>query len=353
MSAPRRPVRVLVCDDSAFARKVLRDVLSRSTAIEVVDTARDGIDALEKIATLRPDVITLDLVMPNLDGLGVLAAMPPVDAPRVVVVSSSASESDLVVRALEAGAITAIEKPTALATERLYELAGAVERAVLLAAEAKVHPASATPPVTPAAPFALPRHTRTKLLALGASTGGPRAITRVLAALPASFPVPIAVVLHMPVGYTEAFAARVNETSVLDVQEARDGLELIPGRAIIARAGMHLSVVREGERTVCALDVLPLETPHRPSVDVLFRSAAKLFGADVLGVVLTGMGNDGLAGARDLVAAGAQLIVEDASTCVVYGMPRSVAEAGLAAAEVPIDAMAGEILARIAAGAER
>ncbi|AKF07359.1 chemotaxis-specific protein-glutamate methyltransferase CheB [Sandaracinus amylolyticus] len=346
MSAPHRKVRVLVCDDSAFARKVLRDVLSRSDRIEVVDAARDGIDALEKIATLRPDVITLDLVMPNLDGLGVLAAMPAVDAPRVVVVSSSASESDLVVRALELGAITTIEKPTALATERLYELAGAVERAVLLAAEAKVHPAATATPVTPI--VVAPQAARTKLLVLGASTGGPRAITRVLSALPASFPVPIAVVLHMPVGYTEAFAARVDEASPLEVLEARDGLELVPGRVVVARAGMHLSIVREDERVVCALDVLPLETPHRPAVDVLFRSAAKVFGADVLGVVLTGMGNDGLAGARDLVAANAQVIVEDASTCVVYGMPRSVAEAGLAAAEVPIDAMAAEIVARVA-----
>jgi two-component system chemotaxis response regulator CheB len=212
MSAPRR-VRVLVVDDSAFARKVVREVLAARREIEVVDTARDGIDALEKIATLAPDVVTLDLVMPNLDGLGVLASLRPGPGPRVVVVSTASDDSDVVIAALQAGAIAAVRKPTALATDRLYEMSEDLVGAVMHAASAR----SGIGIVGPARPVSVPPKVRsqTRLVVIGASTGGPQALTRVLAALPASFPAPIAVVLHMPVGYTEAFAKRMDTTCAL------------------------------------------------------------------------------------------------------------------------------------------
>lgn len=329
------PVRVLVCDDSAFARKVIRDVLAQEPGVEVVGTARDGLDALEKIASLRPDVLTLDLVMPHLDGLGLLAELPS-DGPRVVVVSSSAEDSDLVVRALQAGAITSVHKPTALATDRLYEIGSELIRAVLLAGAARpvLEPTPTPVPVPHDVATGTPRF---DLVALGASTGGPRALTRVLEALPANFPIPLALVVHMPVGYTDAFARRLDETCPLEVVEASDGMELRRGRVVVARAGMHLVVERGPTSLVARLGLQPLDTPHRPAVDVLFQSAAAV--GRVLGVVLTGMGSDGMVGARAIRASGGEVLVESASSCVVYGMPRAVVEAGLATDDAPISRM--------------
>ena len=174
----------------------------------------------------------------------------------------------------------------------------------------------------------IPLASRTTLLLVGASTGGPQALTRLIRALPEDFPTPIAIVLHMPVGYTEAFARRIDAEGGLRVAEARAGLELAPGLVVIARAGRHLTFEPVGTEWACKLDYLPTETPHRPAVDVMFRSGAALAGADVLGVVLTGMGNDGVAGARAIDAAGGRVLTEEESSCVVYGMPRSVVEAG-------------------------
>jgi two-component system chemotaxis response regulator CheB len=340
LSTSRR-VRVLVVDDSAFARKVLRLILSRRPEIEVVGVAYDGLDALEQIAELAPDVITLDLVMPHLDGLGVLAGLPQEGAPRVVLVSSSGDDSAAVVAGLQLGAIASVRKPTASATDRLYEMSEPLVEAVLRAAEAR---ASALAPVaaTPVPVARLP--TRTALLVVGASTGGPQAISRLLTSLPESFPVPIAIVLHMPVGYTDAFARRLDEMCALRVVEAADRMALRPGTAIIGRAGLHLSI--ESSSSV-RLVASPTEGPHRPSVDVLFRSAAAALGSQVLGVVLTGMGDDGLAGSRAIVAAGGQVMSQSKASCVVYGMPRCVAEAGLSVEVADIEQMAERIVRRL------
>jgi two-component system, chemotaxis family, protein-glutamate methylesterase/glutaminase len=336
-----RPIRVLVVDDSAFARKILRESLG-VPGIEVVGTARDGFDALEKIAALTPDVVTLDLMMPGLDGIGVLTALTPETAPAVIVCSSAEDTSAMVVHALALGAITMVAKPTALATERLYEVAAPLVAAVRLAASARV--VATGPPPTPARE--LPRAVvRTKLLVIGASTGGPQAIHRIVRGLPAELPVPVALVVHMPVGYTEGFAARLDEHSALRVVEASDGAPLVPGVALVARAGLHLGIHPSGEHVT--LDVLPLERPHRPSVDVLFGTAAAAFGQAALGVVLTGMGDDGLVGSRALIAAGGRVITQSASSCVVYGMPRAVAEAGLSSAVVDLDDMSAAILASL------
>jgi two-component system, chemotaxis family, protein-glutamate methylesterase/glutaminase len=337
-------IRVLVVDDSAFARKVMRESLSSDPRIEVVGIARDGLDALEKIAELTPDVVTLDLVMPQLDGLGVLAALKARESgPRVVVVSMSDAESLLGLAALEAGAVDLVHKPTALATDRLYELSGELIEKVVLAASASPKTAGKARPVR-----ALVRQPRSRVVVVGASTGGPRAITLLLAALPSDFPVPIAVVVHMPLGYTEAFAARLDTVTPLRVVEASNGALLSPGTVTIARAGLHLRLGRTaGNRVEAKLDVEPVSTPHRPSVDVLLASAAEAFGKATVGVVLTGMGADGLQGARAIRAAGGTVLVEAASSCVVYGMPRAVSEAGLADAEVPLEGMAEAIAARL------
>lgn len=333
-------IRVLVVDDSAFARKVVRETLEADPGFDVVDIARDGLEALEKISTLKPDVVTLDLVMPNLDGLGVLKTLPlGVGAPRVVVVSIADEDSALGIAALQAGATDIVHKPTAQATSRLYELGEELRAKVRAAAAARIQSVPAGAAVV--ARVAAAPHRR--IVVVGASTGGPQAVTRLLRALPADFPVPVAIVLHMPVGYTSAFAQRLDEDCQLDVVEATEGLVLRPGLAVIARAGIHLGVEPMDEVLRARLTMEPGSALHRPSVDVLFDSVKSL-GAEALGVVLTGMGDDGAAGSRALVDAGGTVLTEAESSCVVYGMPRAVREAGASAAEAPIDAMADLIL---------
>ncbi|RKH68526.1 chemotaxis-specific protein-glutamate methyltransferase CheB [Corallococcus llansteffanensis] len=326
-SAP--PLRVLVVDDSAFARKVLRKVLSDAEGLEVVGTARDGLDALERVAELKPDVITLDLVMPALDGLGLLRALAGMpDAPRVVVVSSTGTDSELAVAALEAGAVDLVHKPTALATERLYELGAELVAKVRVAGRAVPHYGQEVTGEAGVRAARTGAASSTKLLAVGTSTGGPQALTRLLSVLPGDFPAPVALALHIPAGYTEAVAKRLNALSALEVLEASDGLELVPGRAVLARAGMHLKLERHGALDLVRLDRQPLSTPHHPSVDVLFESVAAGWGKDAVALVLTGMGEDGLVGARAVRAAGGVVLTEAESSCVVYGMPRVVKEAG-------------------------
>ena len=338
-------IKVLVVDDSAFARKVLREVLSMSPLIEVIGTARDGLDALEKIAELKPDVITLDMVMPNLDGLGVLAALPRDLPPRVIVVSMADGESELGIAALEAGAIDLVHKPTALAVTRLYELGDELVQKVKAAMGARISKVPPKPVAAAArAPFAGLR--KTSLVVIGASTGGPQALTQIVRALPVDFPAPVAIALHMPPGYTEAFAMRLDGDSAVDVIEAFDDVPLTAGKVVVARAGMHLKVESRGGEMFGRLSFLPMDKPHRPSVDVLFQSAAAAAGSGVLAVVLTGMGEDGLIGARAVREVNGQIVVESESSCVVYGMPRAVFAAGLADVEVPLGAMVGEICRR-------
>lgn len=334
-------VRVLVVDDSAFARKVVREMLT-SAGFEVVGIARDGLEALEKIAELKPDVVTLDLVMPNLDGLGVLAALPAEGGPRIVVVSMAGEDTALGFAALQAGAVEIVRKPTALAIEKLREIAAEVTRAVGAAAQARTPLPSGALPV---APSVAPRGAVSKaILVVGASTGGPQAVTRLLRGLPPDLPVPMAIVVHLPPGYTEAFARRLDDESGLEVREASEGLALLPGRAVVARAGQHLKVRRVGSSLQAALDLSPVDRLHRPAVDVLFSSAAELLGRRVLGVVLTGMGDDGLEGSRAIRQAGGEVLTEAEPSCVVYGMPRCVDEAGLSSATVALPGMVELVL---------
>ena len=334
----RRP-RVVVVDDSAFARTVLSRLLRASGAIDVVATARNGHDALERIAALDPDVVTLDLTMPELDGIGVLRALGGRPRPRVLVVSISGVDTELGVEALALGAADVITKPTALASDRLTELGDELIAKVTAVARGIIAPPLPPPRVSTARPTSAVR-----LIMIGTSTGGPTALTMLIAGLPARLSAPVAVALHIPPGYTHALAARLDKQSPLRVVEAEDGLALVPGLVALAPGGIHLRVERDGDALRARLSTRPL--PYMPSVDELFRTGAAAVGAGALGVVLTGMGDDGLAGAREIAAAGGSLITEAASTCVVYGMPRCVYDAGLGAHSIPLDQMAREIANR-------
>ncbi len=337
-------VRVLVVDDSAFARKVLREVLATSSAIEVVAVARDGLEALEAIAALSPDVVTLDLMMPGLDGLGVLRELPLASSPNVVVVSVSDEESELVVEALALGAFDFVRKPTSLATDRLYELGGELVRKVLAAGAAAI--ARRGPAVAPpAAQQAQASPEPVSLVVIGTSTGGPQALTGIVPALPADVP-PVAIALHIPAEYTPAMAARLDRLSRVRVLEACDGLELTRGVAVLARGGSDLEVERDGGRLVARIR-LRRDRAFHPSVDALLESAARACGAEVLALILTGMGSDGLAGARAVRAAGGRVVTEAASSAVVDGMPRSIREAGLSDGDVPLHGLAAELVRRV------
>jgi len=336
-----RPIRVLIADDSAFARKVLREVLSSSPGIEVVGSARDGLEALERIAELSPDVLTLDLLMPNLDGLGVLAGLPKEGAPRVIVVSISGADSELGAAALAAGAIDIVHKPTALATQLLYGLGKELVEKVRIAALAR-QPHS--PPPSERLGSGLIASRTHDIVVVGTSTGGPQALTRLMMGLPGDFPVPIVIALHIPPGYTEALAARLNDACAIEVREAAEGLELRPGLALVAPGGSHVRMLRSRGVTRIQLDNQLGTAAHAPSVDYLFECAAEQFGATALGVVLTGMGDDGTRGAAAIYHAGGLILTEAEVSCVVYGMPRAAKEAGYSTAEAPIEAMAAAIV---------
>ena len=343
-----KPIRVLVVDDSAFIRKVVTQMLSRSAMVEVIGTARDGMDALEMTELHHPDVITLDLVMPRMNGAEFLREQRRRRPIPVVICSITHQSASLALEALEAGAVDFVQKPTALATDRVYEIADELTSKVIAASRATlVRRMPETPAAASVASAAVPTpaHARVDVVVLGISTGGPQALRELIPRLPADFGVPIAMVLHMPVGYTEMYAQRLNQISLLEVIEVRDGDVLRPGVVWLAPAGRHLSFVRAPDSSVTAhLDVSPLDTQHRPSVDVLFKSAADVFGPRVLGVVMTGMGSDGLLGAAHIKAHGGRVITEAESSCVVYGMPRAVAEASLSDHSATLDTMAGAIM---------
>lgn len=337
-------VRVLIVDDSAYVRKAVRQMLSRSPFIDVVGAARDGEEALELVEQLTPDVVTLDLTMPRSDGIDFLKKQMARRPIPVIVLSAASENGELVMQALDAGAVDVVQKPTALATDKVFEIGEELVATVKAVAAARVSaPMGSVPPPVAAGPA--PRVGKTDVLVMGVSTGGPQALKRIIPRLPADFPVPVAMVLHMPVGYTELFARSLGEASQLEVAEAHEGDLFRPGLALLAPAGYHLSCAsREDGSVVARLGLRPFDTAHRPAVDVLFKSAAEVYGDRTLAVVLTGMGSDGTQGAAWIKAQGGRVFTEAEETCVVYGMPRSVAEAGLSDRVVPLDRMAEAIL---------
>src|SRR5215813_5524394 len=338
-----RILRVLVVDDSAYVRKVIKQMLSRSPFIDVVGTARDAEEALSLVEELHPDVVTLDLIMPGIGGLGFIRTQMSRAPVPIVVVSIASETSQSVLDALDSGAIDFVQKPSALATEKVFEMSDDLIAKVKAAADVRL--AAANPPqVGTQSGSRLRTKSRTPgIVVIGISTGGPQALKYLVPRLPADFPMPIAVVMHMPVGYTELYAKRLNELSLLKVCEAQDGDELSAGCVLFAPAGRHLTLVRMDSRVVAHLDARPFDTLHRPSVDVLFRSAADTFGSDVLALVMTGMGDDGKTGSSWIRSKGGTVFAEAEESCVVFGMPRAVIEAGLANRAIPLERMADAI----------
>lgn len=344
-----RLIRVLVVDDSAFVRKVVTQMLRRSPLIEVVGTARNGADALEQAERLQPNVVTLDLVMPVMDGVTFLREQMKRRPVAVIVCSITHETGAVALEALEAGAVDFVQKPTALATDRIYEIGDELVAKVIAAASVTLAPVAA-PVADPVAPKQIePAGThRFDIVVIGISTGGPQALRDLIPRLPKTFPVPIAIVLHMPIGYTLMYAKRLDEVSALQVVEAGEGDPVRPGTVFIAPAGRHLVLTRATNGEVMThLAMQPSDTPHRPAVDVLFRSAADVYGSRVLGIVMTGMGNDGLLGSAHIKALGGTIVTEAESSCVVYGMPRAVVEANLSDLSAPLTGMAAAIMERV------
>jgi two-component system chemotaxis response regulator CheB len=340
-----RVIRVLVVDDSAYIRKVIKQMLTRSPFIEVVGAARDAEEARELVESLNPDVVTLDLIMPGIGGLGFLQQQMATRPVPTVVVSISSESSPNVLQALDLGAVEFVQKPSALATDKIFEMSEQLISAVKAAASIPLNRVRPGPveKISGAAPLQI-RPQNLKVIVIGISTGGPQALKRVIPLLPADFPVPIAIVLHMPAGYTEMYANGLAQLSKIEVLEAQENLAVVPGRVIIAQAGRHLVFRDSGQGIVAHLDAHPFDTLHRPSVDVLFRSAAETFGQGVLGIIMTGMGDDGSEGSARIKERGGLIFSEAEETCVVYGMPRSVVEANLVDRVIPLDRMADAIL---------
>jgi two-component system, chemotaxis family, protein-glutamate methylesterase/glutaminase len=342
-----RVLRVLVVDDSAYVRKVIKQMLSRSPFIDVVAAARDGQEALEMVEQFEPDVVTCDLMMPVLDGVGFVREQMSRRPIPIVIMSIANEGGELALTALDAGAVDFIQKPTALATEKIFEVSDELIDKVKAAARVQMARLQTTLAREPAVilPVDAKRAGLVDIVVLGISTGGPQALKYLIPQLPADFPVPLVMVMHMPVGYTEMYAQRLDEISQLKVGEAREGDVVTQGVALLAPAGRHLTLRRQASGAVVThLDARPFDSTHRPSVDVLFQSAAELFGNRTLGVVMTGMGSDGKQGAAWIKSQGGTVFTEAEQSCVVYGMPLSVVEAGLSDKSVPLEKMAQSLL---------
>lgn len=334
-------VRVLVVDDSAVVRQVLSRELARDPEIEVVGTATDPYAARDKIVSQAPDVLTLDVEMPRMDGITFLRKlMHHYPLPVIVVSSLTPRGGELALQAIEAGAVDVISKPGAAYTvgDLGVELAEKV-KAAARARMARVRQPAAPEPATPL-PLA---RTTDRIVVMGASTGGTQALQSVLRLMPANAP-GILIAQHMPEHFTAAFARRLDSLCAITVKEAEDGEPITVGKALIAPGNTHLLVARSGAKYTARVKDGPLVSRHRPSVDVLFKSAAAHAGRNAVGVIMTGMGDDGAAGLRDMRDAGAATLAQDEASCVVYGMPREAVEIGAVWRVVPLDAMARTIL---------
>jgi two-component system chemotaxis response regulator CheB len=346
-------IRVVIIDDSAYVRKVVREMLSRSPFIEVVGTARNGREGLEMVEQLKPHVVTCDLIMPELDGVSFVREQMQRRPLPIIIMSIANETAEAALTALDSGAVDFIQKPTALATEKILEVAAELIDKVKAAAKIKLArvPVAAGKGKEPllfadaAAPSAVTGTHAVDIVVIGISTGGPQALKQLIPLLPTGFRAPVVIVIHMPVGYTEMYARKLGELSQLVVREAAEGDTVSPGVVLVAPAGRHLTFRRRPDGLVVThLDARPFDTLHRPSVDVMFQSAAEVFRDRVLGIVMTGMGSDGKQGAAWIKAQGGVVYTESEESCVVYGMPSTVVEAGLSDRAIPLDGMARAIL---------
>jgi two-component system chemotaxis response regulator CheB len=342
--------RVLVVDDSALMRKLIPMILERDPDIEVVGTAMDGAFALKKIAELRPDVVTLDLEMPRMDGIETLRTIMR-DVPLPVIVFSTHSKEGAysTFKALALGAIDFVAKPKDAAAGNLDPVASQ------LAEKIKVAKRAGAPKALPKVELEIPapRKNRvrsalppSRIIAIGISTGGPNALQYVLSQIPGDFPATFVIVQHMPEGFTDMFARRLDECCALDVQEAKSGDLLIAGRVLICPGNRHMLVRRMPRGEMAVLSDGPTINGHRPSVDVLFHSVAQEFALTAVGVLMTGMGDDGAEGLGAIKAAGGMTIAQSEETCVVGGMPRTAITKGYANKIVPLDRMAAYLISQ-------
>ena len=338
------PTRVLIVDDSAVVRQTMAQLIEAAPDLEVMATANDPFQAAERLRVETPDVITLDVEMPRMDGITFLRRLMAQHPVPVIVCSSLVgSGTRTLMQALEAGAVDILQKP-AIGTRRfLEESAIRIQDAVRAAARARVgvrRPVPATSPKTVRAPAPAPRSAMAKttqtVVVVGASTGGTEALRYLLEAMPPFAP-PLLIVQHMPETFTRAFADRLNSTAQITVREARDGDSALRGEALIAPGNRHMTLVRSGANYRVRVEDGPLVSRHRPSVDMLFGSAARSAGSNAIGVIMTGMGSDGAAGMKEMRDAGAYTIGQDEASCVVYGMPREAMKAGAVVSEIPLE----------------
>ena len=362
MPGTNRKIRVLIVDDSASVRMTLSEIIASDPQLEVMATAADPYVAVERIRQEVPDVMFLDIELPRMDGLTFLRKIMS-QRPIPVVICSSLAEagSDTLMQALEAGAVDVVAKPRVDTTQFLQESRMRICDAAKAAAHAKFRGVTKAPPppVTVEAkltadaiipPLSAARAASVKakqpdtdpIICIGASTGGTEALRDVLERLPANSP-PIVIVQHMPEKFTNAFARRLNTICAIEVKEAQDGDVLLPGRALIAPGNQHMVIHRSGSRYTVNIVDGPHVSRHRPSVDVMFRSASQVAGRNAMGVILTGMGDDGARGLLEMRQAGSHTIAQDEDSCVVFGMPKEAIQRGAAAKIVPLNRVAHEI----------
>jgi two-component system chemotaxis response regulator CheB len=348
------PIRVLVVDDSALMRKLIPQILETDSSIQVVGTAMDGNFGLKKIEELKPQVVTLDLEMPGMGGLDMLKEiMRRHRIPVIVVSSHSTKGASVTLKALSMGAFDFVAKPgegsmhmQAVAQELISKIkAAAQSRGIPIRANADFETPAPQPKGKPGT-----KKTPTRIVAIALSTGGPQALQYLLAQLPADFPGSIVVVQHMPEGFTDMFARRLDECCALHVKEAQSGDLLLAGRVLICPGNRHIKVKRMPLGNVAVLNEDSPVNGHRPSADVMFQSAAEQFGEQVLGVLMTGMGEDGARGLGLIKAAGGMTIAQGEQSCVVFGMPKVAIERGHAMRVVELEALAGTLQAQCRPG---
>jgi two-component system chemotaxis response regulator CheB len=343
-------IRVLVVDDSLFMRRMMSDLLSRDPELEVVGTARDGQEGLEQARQLKPDVITLDVEMPVMDGITMLERLMAEQPTPVVMVSSLTQEgAEITLRCLERGAVDFVPKPSGAVSLDLYKVSSQIIEKVKAAARVPRHRLTLTqgqrlptPQDGGSKPSGLPHRERgdAPLVVIGASTGGPRALSTLISQLPQELVAPMLIIQHMPEGFTRSFAERLDRLSHLHVREAQEGDRLQPGVAYLAPGGVHLRLQPDGR---LHLSQEPPLHGVRPAVDITLLSIAEHYRGKVVVAILTGMGSDGAMGVRMLHAKGARILAEDESSCVVFGMPRAAIQTGCVHRVVPIEQMANAL----------
>jgi two-component system, chemotaxis family, protein-glutamate methylesterase/glutaminase len=359
-----KKIRVVVVDDSALVRGLLSEIINRQKDMECVGTANDPLIAREMIRDLDPDVITLDIEMPKMDGLDFLARLMRLRPMPVIMISTLTERgAEVTMRALELGAVDFVSKPRIGLTDGINELSGQIVEKIRIAASAHIRrmvtqvsakstQSEQTRPASKKEVVTSSRLSTEKLVCIGASTGGTEAIKEILTRLPADSP-GIVITQHMPPGFTSSFAARLNTLCQITVQEAVHGARIIPGFAYIAPGGKHLRVDRSGANYVCVVEDGELVNRHKPSVEVLFKSVAKVVGKNAFGIMLTGMGNDGAKAMKEMKDAGSYNFVQDEATSIVFGMPREAIQCGAANEVLPLTEIAAALLTRLGVSADR